>query len=101
MRQFLQLSSEDECDTILSMEKGYDADLESQPEDRKFCRGVDLVPEREHFASLFRLLVELLVRSYETDSGKEITAQVLAKLLQTLRGNQEATMVVCNEVRTV
>ncbi|KAK3092886.1 hypothetical protein FSP39_008387 [Pinctada imbricata] len=97
VQQLLQMSSEEEGEAVFSVERGYDADLESQPDEYVNCRNLDNTQEREHFAALFRLSVDLLIRVHRTSSGKELTAQVLGKLLQTLRSDRKAATIVCNE----
>lgn len=79
--------------------KGYDGDTETSQDECKSNGGSDPISRREYFPSLFRLIIELLIKSQEHQAGKNILPQVLLKLLQTLKGNSAAIMVVCEEVK--
>lgn len=79
--------------------KGYDGDTETSQDECKSNGGSDSISRREYFPSLFRLIIELLIKSQEHQAGKNILPQVLLKLLQTLKGNSAAIMVVCEEVK--
>lgn len=93
------MSSEEEGDSGKVVEKGYDGDTETSQDDCKSNGGSDPISRREYFPSLFRLIIELLIKSQEHQAGKNILPQVLLKLLQTLKGNTAAIMVVCEEVK--
>lgn len=99
IRQLLNMSSEEEGDSGKVVEKGYDGDTETSQDDCKSNGGSDPISRREYFPSLFRLIIELLIKSQEHQAGKNILPQVLLKLLQTLKGNTAAIMVVCEEVK--
>lgn len=98
IRQLLNMSSEEEGDSGKVVGKGYDGDTETSQDDFKSNGGSDPISRREYFPSLFRLIIELLIKSQEHQAGKNILPQVLLKLLQTLKGNSSAIMIVCEEV---
>lgn len=98
IRQLLHVSSEDDGDSVWGVEKGYDGDTEASQDDWKLNGGSDPTTRREYFPSLFRLLVEMLIKCQKHQAGREILPQVLLKLLQTLKGNSAVVMVVCEEV---
>ncbi|XP_056022508.1 lysosomal-trafficking regulator-like isoform X3 [Ostrea edulis] len=97
IRQLLHVSSEDDGDSVWGVEKGYDGDTEASQDDWKLNGGSDPTTRREYFPSLFRLLVEMLIKCQRHQAGREILPQVLLKLLQTLKGNSAVVMVVCEE----
>lgn len=99
IRQLLNMSSEEEGDSGRMVGKGYDGDTETSQDECKSNGGSDPISRREYFPSLFRLIIELLIKSQEHQAGKNILPQVLLKLLQTLKGNSAAIMVVCEEVK--
>ncbi|XP_061172369.1 lysosomal-trafficking regulator-like isoform X2 [Saccostrea echinata] len=96
IRQLLHASSEDDGDSVWVIEKGYDGDTETSHDDVKKW-GSDSPSRREYFPSLFRLMVELLINCQRHQAGRDILPQVLLKLLQTLKGNSAAVMVICEE----
>lgn len=92
------MSSEEDGDSGRVVEKGYDGDTETSHDDWRSKGGSDPVARREYFSPLFRLIVELLIECQKYQAGRNILPQVLLKLLQTLKGNTPAIMVVCEEV---
>ncbi|XP_078313286.1 lysosomal-trafficking regulator-like isoform X5 [Crassostrea virginica] len=97
IRQLLNMSSEEDGDSGRVVEKGYDGDTETSHDDWRSKGGSDPVARREYFSPLFRLIVELLIECQKYQAGRNILPQVLLKLLQTLKGNTPAIMVVCEE----